>query len=400
MRVVIIGAGQAGASLAARLRARGHDGEIIIIGAEPAPPYQRPPLSKGYLLGTMDEERLWLRAPGFWRENDITLELGQRASAIDRAGKTVALGDRTIAYDALVLATGSRPRRLPQEIGGALAGVHTVRTLANVDAMRREFTPGRHGVVIGGGYIGLEAAAVARQLGLEMTVLEASPRILTRVAAAETAAFIADLHRRHGVTIRTGATVTAITGTAGRVDGVQLADGTLIPADFVITGIGITPDTALAGDAGLHLDNGIATDEFGRTSDPAIWAAGDCASFPWRGNRIRLEAVSNAVDMGEAVAENILGVAKPYVARPWFWSDQYDLKLQIAGLNTGHDRVVTRPGPPPSFWYYRGDELLAVDAMSNPRAYMVGKRLVDAHRSPSAALVSSAEDIRALMKAG
>ncbi|MGA0539482.1 NAD(P)/FAD-dependent oxidoreductase [Neotabrizicola sp. VNH66] len=396
MRVVIVGAGQAGAALAAKLRSLGHDGQITMIGAEPAPPYQRPPLSKAYLLGDMPEERLWLRPAEFWAQNGVELRLGQPVTAIDRAAQTVTVGEEVIPYDQLALTTGSAPRRLPAAIGGDLPGVYTVRTLADVDAMRAEFRDGARAVVIGGGYIGLEAAAVARKFGVEVTLVEAAPRILARVAAPETSTFIAGLHRRHGVTVLEGAALDRITGT-DRATGVRLADGQEIAADFIITGIGITPGSDLAAAAGLVLDNGIAVDDRGRTSDPAIWSAGDCASFPYRGGRIRLESVGNAIDQAEAVAANMLGADKPYTAKPWFWSDQYDLKLQIAGLNTGYDRVVTRPGPPPSFWYYRGAELLAIDAMGDARAYMVGKRLIEAGKSPDPDLVAGAPDLKALL---
>ncbi|VDC21258.1 NAD(P)/FAD-dependent oxidoreductase [Pseudogemmobacter humi] len=397
MRVVIVGAGQAGAALAAKLRALGHPGAITLIGDEPAPPYQRPPLSKAYLLGEMEEERLWLRAPEFWADNNVDLRLGHKVGAIDPAAKTVTVGGEAIPYDQLALTTGSAPRRLPAVIGGDLGGVYTVRTLADVDRMRAEFAPGRRVVVVGGGYIGLEAAAVARKLGLEVTLIEAAPRILNRVAAPQTSDFIRTLHRDKGVTILEATGLERILGET-RAEGVRLLDGRELPADFVITGVGITPGTDLAAAAGLVLDNGIATDEMGRTSDPSVWAAGDCASFPWQGGRIRLESVGNAIDQAEAVAANMLGAGQPYQARPWFWSDQYDLKLQIAGLNTGYDHVVTRDEGGTSFWYYRGDKLLAVDAMGDARAYMVGKRLIEAGKSPDPEAVRSAPDLKALLK--
>jgi 3-phenylpropionate/trans-cinnamate dioxygenase ferredoxin reductase subunit len=399
MRIVIVGAGQAGAALAAKLRALGHQGTITLIGAEPAPPYQRPPLSKAYLLGEMEEERLWLRAPDFWAEQNIALKLGQPVSAIDPAAKTVTVGDEVIQYDALALTTGSLPRRLPGSIGGDLAGVYTVRSLEDVDAMRTEFTPGRRVIIVGGGYIGLEAAAVAAKLRLEATVLEMAPRILQRVAAPETSDHVRALHQGHGVTILESTGLERLLGET-RVTGARLSDGREVAADFVVVGVGIAPDTALAQAAGLALDNGIATDEFGRTSDPAIWAAGDCASFPHQGGRIRLESVGNAIDQAEAVAANMLGAAQPYQAKPWFWSDQFDLKLQIAGLNTGYDHVVTRrtADGAVSFWYFKGDRLLAVDAMSDSRAYMVGKRLIEAGKSPAPDAIVSAPDLKALLK--
>ena len=387
--VVVVGAGQAGSAVVAKLRGLGFDGQITLIGEEPAPPYQRPPLSKAYLMGEMEEERLWLRSNAFYAEQNITLRLNSKVGGIDRAAKTLTVGDETLSYDHLVLTTGSTPRRLPAAIGGDLAGVYTVRTLADVDAMRAEFAPGRRVVIVGGGYIGLEAAAVARKLGLEVTVLEMAPRILQRVAAPETSDYIRALHQAHGVTILESTGLDRLLGT-GHVAGVRLQDGRELPADFVIAGVGILPGQALAEAAGLELDNGIKTDAHGRTSDPFIWSAGDCASFPYKGGRIRLESVGNAIDQAEVVAENIMGAGKDYIAKPWFWSDQYACKLQIAGLNTGYDNIVTRgpEGEGVSFWYYQGDTLLAVDAMNDPRGYMVGKRLIEAGKSPDKAKIA------------
>jgi len=397
--IVILGAGQAGASVAAKLRALGHTGPVTLIGEETAPPYQRPPLSKGYLLGEMELERLYLRAPSFWADQNVTLRLGTPVTAIDPAAQSLTLGDEVIPYDRLVLTTGSSPRRLPAAIGGDLPGVHTVRTLADVDAMAPEFRSGARLLVVGGGYIGLEAAAVAAKLGLSVTLVEMAPRILQRVASAETADYFRKLHQDHGVTILEGVGLDRLSGD-GRVRTAKLSDRRELPVDFVIVGAGITPNTGLAEAAGLALENGIRTDAKGRTSDPRIWAAGDCASFPYQGGRIRLESVGNAIDQAELVAENILGADRDYSAKPWFWSDQYDVKLQIAGLNTGYDRVITRPdGAGLSIWYYAGARLLAVDAMNDPRAYMVGKRLIEAGRSPDPALVSDpATDLKALMR--
>ena len=388
--VVVIGAGQAGAALVARLRSAGHTGAITLIGEESAPPYQRPPLSKGYLTGEIGAERLWLRGPDFYAEHGISLRLGTSVSAIDPAAKTITLGTQAIAYDDLVLTTGSAPRRLPGAVGGGLAGVYTVRMLSDVDAMKAEFVAGRRVVIVGGGYIGLEAAAVAAKLGLDVTVLEMAPRILQRVAAPETSDYIRALHLAHGVKILESTGLDRLIGDK-RVTGARLADGGVLPADFVIAGVGIMPRTALAEAAGLDIENGIKTDAQGRTSDPHIWAAGDCASFPWQGGRLRLESVGNAIDQAEVVADNIMGAGIGYDAKPWFWSDQYDCKLQIAGLNTGYDNIITRgpDGPSVSFWYFRGDTLLAVDAMNDPRAYMVGKRLIEQGKSPEKAALSN-----------
>ena len=398
--VVAIGAGQAGAALAARLRSGGHAGPITLIGEEPILPYQRPPLSKGYLLGEMGADRLTLRSADFYAEQDIALRLGAPVSAIDPKARTVTLGTETIRYDDLVLTTGSVPRRLPAAIGGDLAGVYTVRTIADVDAERAEFSPGRRLVIVGGGYIGLEAAAVAAKLGLDVTVLEMAPRILQRVAAPETSDYFRALHTAHGVKILESTGLERLLGEAGHVTAARLTDGREIPADFVIAGIGILPATQLAEAAGLVIENGIRTDSHGRTSDPHIWAAGDCASFPWQGGRLRLESVQNAIDQADLVADNILGAEKDYVPMPWFWSDQYDCKLQIAGLNTGYDRIVTRgpDGAAMSFWYFKGDRLLAVDAMNDSRAYMVGKRLLETGRAVDAGAISNpATNLKSLL---
>ena len=399
--IVVIGAGQAAASLVETLRLEGFGGAITVVGDEPAPPYQRPPLSKKYLLGEMTADRLWLKPEGFWTDNAVTLITGTAATSIDRAAQRVILADgRALHWDGLALVTGALPRRLPATIGGDLAGVHVVRTLADVDALAPAVQPGARLAVIGGGYIGLEAAAVAAQRGMAVTLIEAAPRILGRVAAPETAAFFRDLHTRHGVDVREGTAVAALEGDKGRLTAIRLADGTRIPADVAVVGIGVTPNTALAEAAGLTLDNGIATDTACRTSDPAIVAAGDAASFPWRGNRIRLESVPNAIDMGRAAARSLLGQPVTYDPVPWFWSDQYDVKLQIAGLNAGYDRVVSRPGSRPgtlSIWYFRGPTLLAVDAMGDARAYMTGKRWLEAAYSPDAgALADPAADLKTL----
>lgn len=404
--IVVIGAGQAGVALAARLRAKGFDGTLTLIGEEPVPPYQRPPLSKDYLKGEMPLDRLLLRNAAFYAENAITLRLGQPVTAIDRAARCVRLGDTAIPYDHLVLTTGSVPRRLPAAIGGGLAGVHVVRTLADIDAMAPEFAPQRKALIIGGGYIGLEAAAVAAQKGLNVTLIEAAPRILQRVAAAEVSAYFRALHRSHGVEIMEGTGLDHLTG-AGRVSGAVLSDGRALAADFVILGIGIAPATALAETAGLVIDNGIAVDARGRTSDPVIWAAGDCASFPYRGGRIRLENVQNAIDQAECVADNILGESREYTPEPWFWSDQYDARLQIAGLSAGHDRLVTRAGPPAedgvapqmAFWYFRQEHLIAVDAINDSRSFQVGKRLLSAGRTPDpVALADPDTDLKSLLR--
>ncbi|MCP5088073.1 MAG: NAD(P)/FAD-dependent oxidoreductase, partial [Rhodobacteraceae bacterium] len=388
--VVVVGAGQAGSSLVAKLRNSGFDGQVTLIGAEPTPPYQRPPLSKKYLLGEMTLDRLLLRPEVFYAENNIDLRLGTRVNGIDALAKTVTFDDQTLHFDHLVLATGSDPRHLPASIGGALKGVYVVRDLRNVDTMAPEFAQGRRVLIIGGGYIGLEAAAVAASRGLKVTLVEMADRILQRVACRETSDYFRALHHSHGVEILESVGLQKLVG-EGRVTGAVLSDGRKIEVDFVIVGVGITPSIALAEAVGADIENGIKTDTQGRSSVPGIWAAGDCASFPYRGTRIRLESVPNAIDQGELVAENIMGAEKEYTAKPWFWSDQFDVKLQIAGLNTGYDEVITRPGDKEgsvAFWYFKGEELLAVDAANEPRSYMIGKRLIEAGKSPDKSILA------------
>jgi len=398
--VVVVGAGQAAASLVAKLRTKGFDSQITVIGEEPAPPYQRPPLSKAYLLGDMGLDRLFLRPEAWYADNDVTLRLGARVDGIDRAAKMVRLDGETLTYDMLALATGALPNRLPNAIGGDLDGVYCVRTLADVDGMAPEFREGARVLIVGGGYIGLEAAAVAAKKGLKVTLVEAAERILQRVAAPQTSAYFRALHKAHGVDMREGVGLAKLTGD-GRITGAELGDGTTLEVDFVIVGVGVKPDVAVAEQAGLTIDNGIAVDGEGRTSDPSIWAAGDCASFPQGEARLRLESVGNAIDMGELVAENVMGAGRTYVPKPWFWSDQYDVKLQIAGLGAGYDEIVERRGEAAvSFWYYAGDKLLAIDAMNDPRAYMIGKRLIEAGKSADKALVADAgADLKPLLTA-
>ena len=399
-KVVVIGAGQAGSSLVAKLRSLGFEGDITLIGEETDPPYQRPPLSKAYLLGEMDRERLYLRPEKFYEEQNIILKLGTPVAGLNTAAKTVSVGGETISYDQLAFTTGSTPRHLPERIGGTLKGVHVVRTLADVDAMAPTCRAGKTALVVGGGYIGLEAAAVLRKLGLSVTLIEMADRILGRVAAPETADYFRALHKGHGVDLREGIGLDHLTG-GTHVTGAVLTDGSVVPADLVIVGAGIEPNARVAQDVELEINNGIVVDELGRTSDPSVWAAGDCALFPFRGEKIRLESVQNAIDQAEAVAANMLGANKAYEPKPWFWSDQYDVKLQIAGLNTGYDRVVVREVETSrSHWYYLGDTLLAVDAMNDPRSYMIGKRLIEAGKSPDPAIIADASaDLKPLLKA-
>jgi 3-phenylpropionate/trans-cinnamate dioxygenase ferredoxin reductase subunit len=397
--IVIIGAGQAGSSLAIKLRALGYQGTVTLIGEEPYAPYQRPPLSKTYLLGEMALERLYLRPEEVYRDQNIELRLGTQVTAIDPVAQVISLGAETLSYDQLALTTGSTPRLLPEAIGGRLKNVFAVRGLADVDAMRPAFERGRHVLIIGGGYIGLEAAAVAAKRGLKVTLVEMADRILQRVACAQTSDYFRALHQSHGVTLLEGVGLSSLTGT-DHVTAAILSNGTTLDIDFALVGVGIQPNTQLADAAGLTLNNGIETNALGQTSQSKIWAAGDCASFPYQGERIRLESVPNAIDQAEVVAANMLGAQKAYHATPWFWSDQYDVKLQIAGLNQGFENVVTRIGEAGrSHWYYKAGQVLAVDAMNDPRAYMVAKRLIEAGKTADPALVADpGSDLKALLR--
>ena len=398
--IVVIGAGQAGASLVIKLRKNGFDGSITLIGDENALPYQRPPLSKGYLFGEMSLERLFLRPQKYYDENDITLRLGMSVNSINSHTQKISFGDEELRYDQLVLATGSKPILLPASIGGNLEGVYSVRNLNDVNLMEPEFRHGRSVLIVGGGYIGLEAAAVASKKGLRVILVEMADRILQRVAAKETSDYFRTLHENNNVDIREGVGLKNLIGDQ-HVSNAILSDNSEIDIDFVISGIGVSPNTSLAEMAGVEIDNGIKTDKYGKTSDQNIWSAGDCASLLFEGKRIRLESVQNAIDQAECVAENIMGNQKEYNPKPWFWSDQYDTKLQIAGLNTGYNKIITRIGDNASrsYWYYKDDKLLAVDAMNDPRCYMVGKRLIEMGKSPDSLLIGDKSfDLKLLLK--
>lgn len=397
--IVIVGAGQAGAALAAKLRALGHTAALVMIGDEAVPPYQRPPLSKKYVSGELEFDRLLIRPPSWYAEQSVDLRLGASVGAISPRDRTVTLGDGSVLrYGKLALTTGSRPRRLAPEIGGDLAGVFTIRNVADADAIAPMLAAGKRMLVVGGGYIGLEAASVAAAKGLAVTIIEMADRILQRVASPPTSDYFRALHARHGVTIRESTGLEQLVGRDGRLVGARLKDGALLDADLAIVGIGIVPNDDLARAAGLRVDSGIAVDGRCRTSAPEIFAAGDCANFPWRGVRTRLESVQNAIDHAEHAAAAMLGAAGEYDPVPWFWSDQYDVKLQIAGLNRGYTAVVPRPGKrerSASVWYYRGDVLIAVDAMNDALSYGIGKKLLEAGGTiPRTAVADPSRDLK------
>jgi 3-phenylpropionate/trans-cinnamate dioxygenase ferredoxin reductase subunit len=376
---VIVGASHASAQLAATLRQGGWEGNISIVGEEAIPPYHRPPLSKAYLAGEKHSDELLIRPGTFYEKTAIDMVLGSRVTAIDTDRKQVMLHDGgTIPYDKLALTTGARVRKLDLP-GHEQEGVFYLRDLNDVDRIRGFIGPGKSAVIIGGGYIGLETAASMRKLGMEVTVLEALPRVLQRVTAPEVSAFYTRVHREEGVEIVTDAVVKGLTGD-GTVTGVELDDGSQLAADLVIIGVGVIPDTELAETAGLEVDNGIVVDEFARTSDPDIVAAGDCTNHfnPIYQRRLRLESVQNATDQAKTAANTLCGKLEAYHALPWFWSDQYDLKLQIAGLSQGFDRVVVRGasdnGRSFAAFYFAGDQLLAVDAINRPKEFMAVRR--------------------------
>lgn len=381
-RIVILGAGQAGGQAAYSLRQGGFAGEITLVGDEPAPPYQRPPLSKAYLKGEMDAERLWLKPLDYYTEHRIDLITGEAATAIDLKARTVALpSGRTLAWDRLVIATGARPRKLALP-GADLQGISELRTLADVDPIKQAVRAGARLVVIGAGYIGLEAAAVGAQLGMKVTVLEAMPQVLSRVAGPEIGAFYTAIHREAGTDVRLGARVEGFEG-LGAVSGVRLADGEIIPADHVLVGVGVLPNIELALEAGLTCGNGIVVDAQMRTSDPNVFAAGDVAWRPLTHfeREGRLESVHNAIEGGKLAAAAILGLPAPPIEAPWFWSDQFDLKLQTAGLWTGADQTVVRGDPASrafAVFYLKEGRLIAVDAVNSAPEYIVGKKLVAA----------------------
>jgi len=401
-RLVIVGAGQAGFALAAKLRALKDTRPITMIGAEEVYPYQRPPLSKKYLLGEMSFDRLTFRPDNWFAENDVEVRLSTYVEEIDREKKTVRMQDGSVLeYETLALTTGSTPRTLPASIGGELKGVYTVRDKRDADRLADEMKAGRRLLIIGGGYIGLEAAAVARHLGLDVTLIEMADRILARVASNDTADIMRAIHKERGVVIREKTGLTRLIGEDDQVRAAELSDGTVINVDFVIVGIGVTPNDRLAQDCGLDVGNGIIVDEFARTSDPSIFAMGDCALLPWEEGRIRLESVQNAVDQAESVAATLAGDARPYSPKPWFWSDQYDVKLQIAGFNLGYDETLVREGSREgavSVWYFRNGMLIAVDAINDAKAYVTGKKMLETGINPDRSrLADPATDLKLLL---
>ena len=382
---IVIGAGQAGAEVASKLRDEGYDDRILLIGQENYLPYQRPPLSKKYMAGEMTLERLFLRPQEFYQDKNIELQIGKSAYQIDPNKQKVDFNGGSLHYDHLVLATGSKPRELPDYIGLKIKNLFTMRDLTDANSIEPFIKSGMRLLIVGGGYIGLEAAATARKFGVDVTLVEIEERILKRVAAKETSDYIRSLHISKGVKIKEEIGLDRLKIVGDKALSASLTDGSDISVDFVIVGIGISPNTELAKSAKLKINNGIFVNDECRTSISNIYAAGDCTSFKYKNTLVRLESVGNAIDQANTVAQNILQQNTKYIPKPWFWSDQYNLKLQIAGLNTGYDDVVVRKGEngQVSHWYFKGPNLLAVDALNDPRCYMIGKRLIEANNSPT-----------------
>lgn len=381
--VIIVGAGHAAGQAVASLRNEGYEGSITLIGDEPYIPYQRPPLSKKFLAGELDIERVYFKPVAFYEKSNAEILLSTRVVKIERAEKQVHLDDGTTrAYDRLILATGSRVRELTIP-GADLDDVFYLRTIADVETIQAKFNQGGKMVIVGGGYIGLEIAAVAVKRGLDVTVLEMAPRVLARVVDPIISTFYTKMHTQEGVKIETGVAVSSFEG-EGKVERIVCADGTKFDADFVVVGVGIIPNVELAQEAGLEVENGIVVDELCRTDDPDIYAIGDCTNHPNEllGHRLRLESVHNALEQGKTAAAHICGKEKPYAQIPWFWSDQYDLKLQIAGLSGGYDEAVVRGNPEAdrsfAVFYLREGVMIACDAINRAPEHMMSRRLIAA----------------------
>lgn len=379
-RLIIVGAGQAAAQAVQTLTQNDYRGTITVVGDEPYLPYQRPPLSKKYLAGELARERLSLRPAAFYQQRGVSLRLGERVAHVDLSDRRVLLpGGETLDYDRLLLATGSRVRRLALP-GATLDGVFTLRRIDDADRIGAQLAPGRRLVVIGAGYIGLEVAAVARSRGLNVTVLEAAERVMSRVVSPAVSEFYEALHAAAGVELRLGCAIEAFTGRQ-HVAGVVTAGGHVHACDCVVVGIGIDPVTELAERAGLACNDGIVVDAQARASDPHVYAAGDCTRHPngIYARDVRLESVHNAIEQSKAAALSLLGRPQHYEQVPWFWSDQYDVKLQIAGLSHGYDAVALRGDPSTRSFaacYLRAGRLIAVDAVNRPKDFVAGKRLI------------------------
>jgi 3-phenylpropionate/trans-cinnamate dioxygenase ferredoxin reductase subunit len=401
-RIVVVGGGQAACQLVDSLRREGFERDIVLVSEEPHLPYQRPPLSKQFLAGELDESRLFMRKADYYEKQRIETRLGLRAVRLDRDRQSVELADGSqISFTGLALTTGARARPLAVP-GAGLDGVFYLRNIADVRAIRERMGRARRVVIIGGGFIGLEVAAVARKLGKEVCVLEFQNRLMPRATAPFLSDYYYSLHTRHGVDIRTGTAVDAIE----KLDAglcVRCADGANHLADLIVVGVGVIPNIELARDAGLACDDGIRVDEFARTDDPRIVAAGDCTSHPnvLLARRLRLESVHNAMEQAKSAAATLCGKRLAYAQIPWFWSDQFDAKLQMVGLSQEHDQYVLRGSAESgkfSIFYYRGGELIAVDSINSPKDHLQARKLLTARISPSPEQAADVEfDLKSLL---
>ena len=399
--IVAIGGGQAGFSFVQKLRSLGFDQKITLVCGEDMVPYQRPPLSKKFLLGEMSKQQLFLRPKSFYVDKNINLVIGKKAVRINRNLMEIELEDGIkLPYKKLFLGIGSSPKKLSDKRIYKNGCVHYIRNFRDVELVSKEFDTKKSLLIIGGGYIGLEIAAVARKRGLNVSIIESKDRILKRVTSERVGDYFRKLHEENGVKIKENVEIDDFLFEGKTFKGVLTNQGETIRGDFIIAGIGIKPNSKIAEESGLLVENGILVDEYCRTNDPNIFAAGDCASFIYQGKRIRLESVGNAIEQSEVAALATQGGRFNYKALPWFWSDQFNVKLQIAGLNSGYTDVVERIlGDRLSYWYYKDHKFIAVDAINDPVSYMVGKRLIEKNQTPSQKdLAEESFNLKSLLK--
>lgn len=383
--IIAIGGGQASFSFISKLRSLGYEKPISLICGENYIPYQRPPLSKKFLIGELGKDRLFFKPQSFYDEQNIEVIKGLNVKKIDREQSKIILNnEKILKYKTLFLGLGSRSRLLPKNLSNGISKLYYIREIGDISLIAKEFSYKKKLIILGGGFIGLEVASVARNFGVDVTILESQERILKRTSAEIVANHIKNIHLSNGVLIKENTSIKKFLKTKKNSVDILTNGNEELFADFIIAGIGAQPNTEIAGNAGLLVDNGIVVDENCRTSDPNIFAAGDCVSFPFNKDFIRLENVGNAIEQAETASENVLGKEIKYQPVPWFWSDQFDVKLQIAGLNKGFTKVFHRQSDNKnSFWYYKEDQLISVDAINDPQSYMVGKKLLEMKKTPS-----------------
>ncbi|MFL2802924.1 MAG: NAD(P)/FAD-dependent oxidoreductase [Paracoccaceae bacterium] len=399
--IIAIGGGQASFSFVSKLRSLGYKKSISLICAENDLPYQRPPLSKKFLVGDLEKERLFLRQQSFYDQNNIEVIKGKKAKEIDRKKSQILLDNgQSLKYTKLFLGLGSEPRLLSKELTNGIPNIFYLRNIGDINLISHQFLNKKKLLILGGGFIGLEVASVARKLGIDVTIIESQERILKRTSSEIVANYLKNIHISNGVIIKEKTFVKKFLYDEKEFFGVLTNNNEEIYADLLIAGIGVEPNTKIAVNAGLSIDNGIVVNVNCRTNDPTIYAAGDCASFPYKGNLIRLESVGNAIEQSEIAAENVMGNKLKYQPTPWFWSDQFDTKLQIAGLNTGFTSVFHRmENDKNSFWYYKKDRLVSVDAFNDSKSYMIGKKFLEMKINPSPSdIISTKINLKKLLR--